>query len=85
VNRVLIYSTAICPFCVAAKNFLVGKGLTYDEIRVDRDQAALAEMIERTNRRSVPQIIINDHHVGGYDELIALDRDGGLSSLLIKE
>lgn len=84
-NRVLIYSTAICPFCVAAKNFLVGKGLTYDEIRVDRDPAALAEMIERTNRRSVPQIIINDHHVGGYDELISLDRDGGLSALLIKE
>lgn len=84
-NRVLIYTSASCGYCVAAKNLLVGKGLSYEEKRVDRDPAAREEMMARTHRRSVPQIIINDHHVGGFDELLALDRSGGLANLISKE
>jgi glutaredoxin 3 len=85
VNRVQLYTTAICPYCVAAKNFLVSRGLSYEEIRVDRDPAQLTDMIQRTQRRTVPQIFINDHHVGGYDDLVALDRAGGLAPLLRQE
>lgn len=80
-----MYTTAICPYCVAAKNYLVSRGLSYEEVRVDRDHERLREMITRTQRRSVPQIFINDHHVGGYDDLVTLDRSGGLDPLLIKE
>lgn len=84
-NRVQLYTTAICPYCVAAKNFLVSRGLGYEEIRVDRDPVQLQDMIARTQRRTVPQIFINDHHVGGYDDLVALDRAGGLAPLLRQE
>lgn len=84
-NRVLMYTTAICPYCVAAKNYLVSRGLNYEEVRVDRDPERLREMLARSQRRSVPQIFINDHHVGGYDDLVDLDRAGGLDALLIKE
>lgn len=84
-NRVLMYTTAICPYCVAAKNYLVNRGLKYEEVRVDRDPERLREMITLSQRRSVPQIFINDHHVGGYDDLVNLDRSGGLDPLLIKE
>ena len=84
-NRVLIYTSAICPYCVAAKNFLVGRGLGYEEIRIDMDAAQRDQMIRLTNRRSVPQIFINDHHVGGYDDMVALDRAGGFNTLLNKD
>ena len=84
-NRVLIYTSAICPYCVAAKNFLVGRGLSYEEVRIDRDPEQRDQMIRLTNRRSVPQIFINDHHVGGYDDMVALDRAGGLNALLNKD
>jgi glutaredoxin 3 len=84
--RIEIYTTAICPYCVAAKNFVVGKGWRYEEIRVDTDHARFAEMLARSHqRRSVPQIFINNTHVGGYDDLIALDRAGGLEALLTQE
>lgn len=79
---ITIYSTGICPYCVAAKNFLKSKGRSWTELRVDTDPANRAAMAARTNRSSVPQIFIGDTHVGGYEELIALDRRGGLLPLL---
>lgn len=82
VSAVTLYSTAICPFCVAAKNFLKSRGIGWDEVRVDIDPARRAEMLQRARRTSVPQIFIGDTHVGGYDDLIALDRAGKLAPLL---
>jgi glutaredoxin 3 len=83
-DKVEIYTTAICPYCVAAKNFLVDRGLSYQEIRIDTDPARRDEMLARSKqRRTVPQIFVNDHHVGGYDDLVALHRAGGLEKLLI--
>ncbi len=80
-----IYTTAICPYCVAAKTYLVGKGQTYVEVRVDTDPARRDEMLRRSkNRRTVPQIFIDGTHVGGYDDLVALDRAGGLAPLLAR-
>ena len=79
---VLIYTTAICPYCVAAKNFLTSRGLGWTEVRVDSDPAQREQMLARTRRTSVPQIFIGDTHVGGYDDMVALDRAGGLAPLL---
>lgn len=78
---VTLYSTAVCPYCVAAKNFLKSRGLDYSEVRIDTDPEQRRLMMERTRRSSVPQIFINDQHVGGYEELVALDRSGGLAAL----
>jgi glutaredoxin 3 len=77
-----MYTTAMCPYCVAAKNFLKSRGASWTEIRVDVDASARAAMWEKTRRSSVPQIFINGTHVGGYDDLVALDRSGGLKPLL---
>lgn len=77
-----MYTTAICPYCVAAKNFLKSRGAGYTEVRVDTDPARRAEMLQRTKRSSVPQIFIGDLHVGGYEDLVALDRAGELKPLL---
>jgi glutaredoxin 3 len=82
VPEVIMYTTAVCPYCVAAKNFLKSRGATYSEVRVDTDPAARSSMMERTRRSSVPQIFINGNHVGGYEELVALDRSGGLAPML---
>lgn len=80
---VTMYTTAICPYCSAAKNVLKAKGVTaIQEIRIDLDPAKRAEMMERTQRRTVPQIFIGDAHVGGHDDMVALDRAGGLDPLL---
>ena len=79
---VIMYTTAMCPYCVAAKNFLKARGATWTEVRIDIDSAQRALMQERTRRSSVPQIFIDDTHVGGYDDLVALDRGGGLKPLL---
>lgn len=81
-SEVLMYTTAICPYCVAAKNFLKSRGAGWTEVRVDTDPVRRAEMMDRTQRSSVPQIFIGERHVGGYDELVALDRAGGLKPLL---
>lgn len=81
-SDVLVYSTAICPYCVAAKNFLTKKGYTYREVRIDLDAAARSEMMAKAKRTSVPQIFVGETHVGGYDDLVALDRAGGLAPLL---
>jgi glutaredoxin 3 len=80
--RILIYSTAVCPYCVAAKNFLKSKGLAWTEVRVDTDPAEREKMVALTRRTSVPQIFIGDVHVGGYDDMMALHRAGGLEPLL---
>ncbi|WP_415253897.1 glutaredoxin 3 [Thermomonas sp.] len=79
---ILIYSTAICPYCVAAKNFLKSKGRQWTEVRVDLDPAEREKMVALTKRTSVPQIFIGDVHVGGYDDMMALHREGKLDELL---
>lgn len=79
---ITIYSSAICPYCVAAKNFLKSKGQAWTEVRIDLDPEARKWMIEATGRTSVPQIFIGGSHVGGYDDMIALHRAGGLEPLL---
>ena len=80
---VRMYSTAVCPYCVMAEKLLASKGVQHiDKIRVDADPAAREEMMQRTGRRTVPQIYIDDRHIGGYDDLSALDRAGGLDPLL---
>ncbi len=80
---VRIYLTATCPYCDAAKNLLRNRGVTsWEEIRVDLDPQRRAEMSAQTGRRTVPQIFIGEHHVGGFDDLSALDRRGGLLPLL---
>jgi glutaredoxin 3 len=81
--KVLMYTTAICPYCVAAKQLLKRKGvLEIEEVAVDRVPGKREEMMQRTQRRTVPQIFIGDTHVGGHDDLVALDRAGNLESLL---
>ena len=79
---VLIYTSAMCPYCVAAKNLLVKKGAAYTEIRVDLDRGKREEMMARAKRTSVPQIFIGETHIGGFDDMVALDRKGGLEPLL---
>ncbi|GAC1632687.1 MAG: glutaredoxin 3 [Nevskia sp.] len=80
---VLVYSTRICPYCMMAKRLLGAKGVSYDEVMVDRDDALRAQMMARSGgRRTVPQIFIGDRHVGGYDDLAALERAGQLDPLL---
>lgn len=78
---VTIYSSAICPYCVAAKNFLRSKGRSWTEVRIDLDHAAREAMVARTGRTSVPQIFVGDTHVGGYDDMMALHRAGRLETL----
>lgn len=80
--EITIYSTAICPYCTAAKNFLKSKGLAWSEVRIDTDPAERERMVERARRTSVPQIFIGQTHVGGYDDLMVLQRTGKLDSLL---
>ena len=81
--QVKMYSTLVCPFCVRAKQILKSKGVEeIEEIRIDSDSAARSTMMEITQRRTVPQIFIGDTHVGGCDDLIALDQRGGLLPLL---
>lgn len=81
--KIEIYSTAVCPYCVAAKNFLVERGQRYEEHRIDTDPARRDEMLRRSgNRRTVPQIFIGGTHVGGCDDIHALDHAGKLDPML---
>jgi len=81
--HVLMYSTAVCPYCQMAERLLKAKGVdTIEKIRIDLDTAQRAEMMQKTGRRTVPQIYIGDTHVGGFDDLSALERAGKLDSLL---
>lgn len=81
--KVLMYCTAVCPYCVRAEQLLNSKGVTdIEKIRIDLNPEEREKMMVRTNRRTVPQIYIGDTHVGGFDDLAALDRAGGLDPLL---
>jgi glutaredoxin 3 len=83
--KVLMYSTAVCPYCVRAEQLLNRKGINeIEKIRVDLQPELRAEMMEKTGRRTVPQIYINGEYVGGFDDLAALDHAGGLEKLLAK-
>lgn len=79
---ITLYSSAICPYCVAAKNFLKSKGLAWTEVRIDTDPAAREAMMAKARRTSVPQIFVGDTHVGGYDDMMALHRAGKFEPLL---
>jgi glutaredoxin 3 len=81
-KSVTIYTTAWCPYCARAKGLLTHKGVDFNEIDVESDPALRAQMMERSGRRTVPQIFIGDHHMGGCDDLHALDAAGGLDPLL---
>ncbi|MFZ3223596.1 MAG: glutaredoxin 3 [Rugosibacter sp.] len=81
--KVVMYSTAVCPYCVRAEQLLMRKGVqNLEKIRVDLNPELRAEMMEKSGRRSVPQIFIGTTHVGGFDDLFALDQQGGLDLLL---
>ena len=81
--RVLMYSTAVCPYCVRAEQLLRARGVAeIEKVRVDLDPERRAEMMEKTSRRTVPQIFIGETHVGGCDDLYALDAAGKLMPLL---
>ena len=80
---VSMYCTAVCPYCVAAERLLHSKGVAQiEKVRVDLNPARRAEMMQRTGRRTVPQIYVGDFHVGGFDDLAALDHAGKLGPLL---
>jgi glutaredoxin 3 len=77
-----IYTSGFCGYCMAAKNFLRSRGVEWTEVRIDQEAGKLAEMLERSGgRRTVPQIFIGGVHIGGYDDLVAADRDGKLAQL----
>jgi glutaredoxin 3 len=81
-SPVVIYTSAFCPYCAWARQVISGKGVEYQEIRVDKSPGERATMETRSGRTSVPQIFIGDFHVGGYDDLAAMDREGRLDPLL---
>ncbi|WP_415756947.1 glutaredoxin 3 [Pseudomonas sp. LT1P18] len=81
-NTVTLYTTDTCPYCRSAKSLLASKGVTMQEINIQREPDKLEEMLNRSGRRSVPQIFIGDRHIGGFDDLAKLDRQGGLMSML---
>ncbi|MCX7107897.1 MAG: glutaredoxin 3 [Methylococcales bacterium] len=83
--EILIYTTNICPYCTMAKRLLDKKGALYTEINVDTKAGMREEMIRKTKRRTVPQIYIGDYHVGGFDELYALEQQNNLDTLLQKD
>jgi len=80
--KVTMYTTAVCPYCQMAERLLIAKGAQIEKVRVDLDPQRRMEMMEKTGRRTVPQIYVGDTHVGGYDDLSALDRAGTLDDLL---
>ncbi len=84
-NKVTMYCTEVCPYCVRAEQLLKARGVTQiEKIRVDLQPELRVTMTEKTGRRTVPQIYIGERHVGGYDDLAAMDRSGELSALLTK-
>jgi glutaredoxin 3 len=81
-SRVVMYCTATCPYCIRAEQLLLERGASLEKIRVDLDPSQRDVMVQRSGRRTVPQIFIGDRHVGGCDDLVDLDRSGGLAPLL---
>ena len=84
-SEITLYTKPTCPYCLAAKALLRGKGAAFREIDIENNRARRLEMIERSGRRTVPQIFVGDTHVGGYDDLRALEKQGGLDALLTAE
>ena len=80
--QVVMYSTRFCPYCMRARALLEGKGVSYTDIGVDGRPELRAQMVERSGRHTVPQIWIGEQHVGGYDDIALLDRQGRLDQLL---
>jgi glutaredoxin 3 len=80
--EIVMYTSAICGYCAAAKNFLKSQGLSWREVRVDLDADERQRMVERARRTSVPQIFVGQTHVGGYDDMMALHRQGGFLPLV---
>ena len=80
--RITMYTSAVCAYCVAAKNFLRSKGLEWTEVRIDTDPAERERMVALAGRTSVPQIFVGDTHVGGYDDMMAMHRAGDFEPLL---
>ncbi len=80
--RILMYTTAVCPYCVNAKKLLAQKGIEVEEIRVDQNPQLRIEMMQKSGQRTVPQIWIGETHVGGFTDLWALDKQGKLDGLL---
>jgi glutaredoxin 3 len=80
--NIIIYTTKFCPYCIMAKRLLDRKGVSYTEINVDAEPGLREEMMIRTRRRTVPQIFIGDRHIGGFDDLYALDQLNQLDPLL---
>lgn len=83
--EITLYTSAVCAYCVAAKNFLRSKGLEWTEVRIDTDPEERARMVARAGRTSVPQIFVGEVHVGGYDDMMALHRAGGFEPLLVRK
>jgi glutaredoxin 3 len=82
-SKVVMYSTTVCPYCQMAERLLKARGVEHiEKILIDREPARRQEMMTRTGRRTVPQVFIGEQHVGGFDDLSALDRQGGLVPLL---
>lgn len=82
-SDIIIYTSNLCPYCTMAKRLLTAKGATYKELNVDTTPGLRAEMMNKTKRRTVPQIFIGEQHIGGFDELRALDLKKGLEPLLL--
>ncbi len=80
--KVVVYSTSVCPYCVRAKMLLERKGIGYEEKLIDGDRELMREMLTLSKRKTVPQVFIDDYHVGGYDDMAALDSAGELDVLL---
>ncbi len=80
--KVEMYTTAICPYCVRAKHLFMRKGVEWEEIRIDSDHEQMQVMMERSRRHTVPQIFIDNHHVGGFDDLAKLNAYGKLDAML---
>ncbi len=83
--EITLYTSAVCGYCVAAKNFLKSRNLQWKEVRIDTDPAARERMVSLARRTSVPQIFVGDTHVGGYDDMMALHRAGGFEPLVAGE
>ncbi|MDR9436053.1 MAG: glutaredoxin 3 [Thiohalophilus sp.] len=84
-NRVQMYCTKACPYCQRAEQLLRKRGIRFEKIRVDLSKGKLREMLKRSRRDTVPQIFINDRHIGGYDELTRLDKRGQLMTFVEKK
>lgn len=81
-TEIIMYTTANCPYCVRAKELLEQKGLTYKEVRVDLDEELRQDMMQKSGRRTVPQIFINGQPIGGFDDLYELNKTGKLAAML---